>query len=54
MYYYLTPFSGIMRGVNLTAINFGTKPTTYQSIPLIPSSDPWYVDATQSFREIGA
>jgi choloylglycine hydrolase len=53
-YYFTTAFNGIMRMVDLTTLNFAAPanqvvPPMFQSIPLLPSSSAWYLDATTSF-----
>ena len=52
-YYFTTAFNGVMRCVDLTALNFGSGPSfpSYQSIPLLPApaSFAWFEDATTVF-----
>jgi choloylglycine hydrolase len=47
-YYFTTAFNGILRGIDLDALDFNCKPP-YPTIPLLPSSDAWYEDATKQF-----
>jgi choloylglycine hydrolase len=47
-YYFTTAFNGILRGLDLNALPFDASPPP-RPIPLLPSSAPWYEDATKQF-----